>query len=62
MPPTSQTWPMATEKPISSPSTKNGLKKVCSGHVQAAAIGIVVEDDVALLEVLDTLSPSRRTG
>ena len=32
IPPISAIWPMQTAKPISSPSTKNGLKKVCSGQ------------------------------
>ena len=32
MPPISAMWPMQTARPRSSPSLKNGLKKVCSGQ------------------------------
>ena len=43
-------WAMMPAKPISSPLAKIGLSRVLR-HVAAAAIGIVVDDDVALLEV-----------
>ena len=53
MPPISAMWPMQTAKPSSRPSLEERLEEGVLGAVQAAAIGVVVEDDVALLQGLE---------
>ena len=53
LPPISARWPTLATKPNSSPSWKTGRITRVLGDVRAAAVGVVVQDDVAGLERVD---------
>ena len=53
MPPTSAMWPMATTNASSLPVGEDRLEQRVLGYVQTAPVGVVVDDDVAFLDLVD---------